>query len=77
MDTSISALKLVRLVTLDLFISGSHVDFYDNIAGIDGDGSGGVTTCCGCANCMCGPDCACVKASAPQCDSCTDAMKKK
>jgi sepiapterin reductase len=69
-DPVVSATKLARLVIEDLFESGSHVDFYDEVAGID-KALLKQTTCCACTYCECGPACQCKSLSQPQCDSCS------
>jgi sepiapterin reductase len=68
-DPAASAKKLARLVIEELFESGSHVDFYDEVAGIEKPLLR-QTTCCACTYCECGPACQCKPLGRPQCDSC-------
>jgi sepiapterin reductase len=70
-DPAVSANKFARLVIEELYVSGSHVDFYDEIEGIEKPLSR-QTTCCACVYCECGPACQCKPMAAPQCDSCSD-----
>lgn len=68
-DIGESARKLVRLVMTEAFATGSHVDFFDPVEGVDTPPAA-PTTCCACPTCGCGPACACKSALSPQCDPC-------
>lgn len=66
-DPQISADKLLKILATGVFSSGSHVDFYDEVEGVDKVvkaqsccGSGGCCgkSCCG-PTCNCGADCSC------------------
>lgn len=66
---AVSAEKFARLVIEELFESGAHVDFYDEVVGIEKPLLR-QTTCCACTYCECGPACQCKPQGKPQCDSC-------
>ena len=73
-DPVSSATRLARIVLMEAYSSGAHVDFFDAIAEID---SPLPTTCCACPVCTCGPDCQCkTKPGKPQCSTCLSASKK-
>jgi len=68
-DINASSTKLVRLVVMNRFTTGDHIDFFDSIEGIDTP-STSPTTCCGCSVCTCGPDCDCKDRKKPSCSAC-------
>jgi sepiapterin reductase len=64
----VSALKCIRLAIEEAVPSGDHVDFYDQIDGIDTTRHV-PTTCCANPYCQCGPGCSCKQCGA-QCGAC-------
>jgi sepiapterin reductase len=66
-----SADKCVKIMMMSRFASGDHVDYYDQVEGVDFPLTT-PTECCACSFCECGPSCACgnPNAPAPQCDPC-------
>lgn len=68
-DINVSATKLVKLVVMNKFTSGDHIDFFDNVERIDSPLKD-PTTCCACPVCTCGPDCNCKANKKPSCSSC-------
>lgn len=75
-----SAKKLAKLVITARYSTGAHIDYFDQIEGVDFQLST-PTTCCACTYCDCGPSCSCgsPKDPAPKCDPCTEfvASRKK
>ena len=61
--------KLIRILTVDKYNTGAHIDYYDMIDGVDMNTSG-LTTCCACPFCTCGENCQCKKLGVPSCDPC-------
>lgn len=61
--------KLIRILTVNRFGSGEHIDYYDQLDGIDMN-TVGITTCCACPFCTCGDNCQCKSKGAPSCDPC-------
>lgn len=79
-DPEVSAQKCVKLVITSRYETGAHVDYFDQIEGVDFPLSA-PTTCCKCTYCDCGPSCSCGAPAAPtpQCDPCAQfiaSMKK-
>ncbi len=73
-DADASAARMARVVLMEAYVSGAHVDFFDANAAIDAPAP---TTCCACPVCTCGPDCQCKsKQGKPQCGTCLAASKK-
>mmetsp|Transcript_6105 Transcript_6105/g.9212 ORF Transcript_6105/g.9212 Transcript_6105/m.9212 type:complete len:311 (+) Transcript_6105:60-992(+) len=68
-----SALKCVRIVVEELFKTGDHVDFYDQVEGVDYPRKE-PTTCCANPDCQCGPGCMCGPQEGPQCGACSSFM---
>lgn len=64
----VSALKCIRLVIEEAYRSGDHIDFYDQIEGIDTERQT-ITTCCANPNCQCGVGCTC-RQNGAQCGAC-------
>ena len=65
----VSAHKCVRLAIEELFRSGDHVDYYDQVEGIEYSRKS-PTTCCQNPNCQCGPACSCSPDIGAQCGAC-------
>ena len=74
-DVSLTSRKLVRLILSESYVSGSHIDYYDSIEGIDTPSE--KTTCCSCDYCTCGVDCKCKEVKSPQCNDCGDFVLSK
>jgi sepiapterin reductase len=68
-DPSASAFKCCRLAIEELFKTGDHIDYYDQIAGIDYPRKI-PTTCCANPDCQCGPACSCSPQLGAQCGAC-------
>ena len=64
-----SAKQCIRILVADSYVSGSHIDYYDQIEGINVNPSG-KTNCCACLYCTCGDNCQCKAQQKPQCDAC-------
>ena len=75
-DTYVSAVKCARLIIEHMYSTGSHIDFYDQVEGIDFPSSK-PTTCCNCTYCQCGPSCQCRPKMIPDCDPCADFASSK
>lgn len=69
-NISSTANKCVRLVLEDSYVSGGHVDYFDEVEGIDYPKQS-PTNCCSCPTCKCGPHCQCKSLKSPQCDPCS------
>jgi sepiapterin reductase len=65
----ISADKCARLVIEELFVSGAHVDYFDEVEGIEFPRTV-PPMCCKCPTCQCGPTCNCKAVGVPHCDPC-------
>jgi sepiapterin reductase len=68
-----SARKCALLIIQELFDSGDHIDYYDQIEGVDYIRKV-ITTCCSNPNCQCGVNCRCSKDNGPQCGGCQSFM---
>lgn len=75
-DTYVSAVKCARLIIEHMYSTGTHIDFYDQVEGIDFPSSK-PTTCCNCSHCQCGPSCQCRPKMSPDCDPCADFASSK
>jgi sepiapterin reductase len=64
----VSALKCIRIAIEEAHRSGDHLDFYEQIEGIDTQRPV-PTTCCANPYCQCGPGCNCKQCGA-QCGAC-------
>jgi sepiapterin reductase len=67
-----SARKCALLIIQELYDSGDHIDYYDQIEGVDYLRKV-ITTCCSNPNCQCGVNCRCSMAG-PQCGGCQSFM---
>lgn len=65
---AVSAVKCIRLAVEEMYRSGDHIDFYDQIDGIDTERQT-PTTCCANPNCQCGIGCTC-RQNGGQCGAC-------
>lgn len=68
-----SARKCALLIIQELYESGEHIDYYDQIEGVDYHRKV-ITTCCANPNCQCGVNCRCSKDVGPQCGGCQSFM---
>ena len=68
-----SARKCALLLIQELYESGEHIDYYDQIEGVDYHRRV-ITTCCANPNCQCGENCRCSKTNGPQCGGCQSFM---
>ena len=72
-DPDVSARKCALLVIQELYDSGDHIDFYDQIEGVD-YARKVIRTCCANPNCQCGVNCRCSTTNGPQCGGCQSFM---
>mmetsp|Transcript_1879 Transcript_1879/g.3563 ORF Transcript_1879/g.3563 Transcript_1879/m.3563 type:complete len:316 (+) Transcript_1879:51-998(+) len=68
-----SARKCALLIIQELYESGEHIDYYDQIEGVDYQRKV-ITTCCSNPNCQCGVNCRCSSTNGPQCGGCQSFM---
>jgi sepiapterin reductase len=72
-DPDKSARKCALLIIQELYESGDHIDYYDQIEGVDYHRKV-ITTCCSNPNCQCGVNCRCSSDNGPQCGGCQSFM---